>query len=141
MELATNIVLVNDGAGTFSVAVGAVVGGNGDNEDVRLRDFDNDGDLDMLTVHEDDRVHALLFNDGSGSFIDMSSLIPVASTANATEVVDLDSDGLLDIILGNQGPNIVLLQQANGSFVYDSANLPLNSGGTTQDLLLLDIET
>lgn len=139
-EFATNIILINDGAGSFSVAAGAVGGGRGDNEDVRLRDFDNDGDLDMLTVHEDDRVHALLFNDGVGNFTDMSSLIPIMSTANAAEVVDLDSDGLLDIILGNQEPNIVLLQQVNGSFVDDSANRPLNSGGTTQDLLLLDID-
>jgi len=138
-EFALNIVLLNDGAGVFSIAAGAVSHGNGDNEDVRLRDMDGDADLDMLTVHEDDGVHALLFNDGAGVFADMSALIPVNSVANATEVIDLDDNGRADILLGNRGTNIVLLQQANGSFQDDTGNRPIG-GDTTQDLLLLDID-
>lgn len=138
-EHATNLVLLNDGAGVFSVLVGAVMGGTGDNEDVRLRDFDGDDDLDMLTVHEDDGVHALLINDGSGVFLDRSALIPVNSIANATEVIDLNSDTRPDILLGNRGSNIVLLQQADGSFANDTGNRPIG-GETTQDLLLLDID-
>ncbi len=138
-EFATNIVLLNDGAGVFSVAAGAVSGGNGDNEDVRLRDFDGNGSLDMLTVHEDDAVHALLVNNGSGTFSDASSLIPVTSIANAAEVIDINNDLRLDILLGNRGPNIVLLQQADGSFIDDTANRSIG-GETTQDLLLLDID-
>ena len=138
-EFALNIVLLNDGTGVFSLAAGAVNGGNGDNEDVRLRDFDDDNSLDMLTVHEDDGVHALLLNDGAGVFLDMSSLIPVTSVANAAEVIDLNGDSRLDILLGNRGVNIVLLQQANGSFVDDTANRPIRAE-TTQDLLLIDVE-
>jgi hypothetical protein len=138
-EHATNLILLNDGSGVFSVLTGAVMGGAGDNEDVRLRDFDGDVSLDMLTVHEDDGVHALLINDGSGVFQDMSTLIPVNSIANATEVIDLNNDTRPDILLGNRGLNIVLLQQANGSFVDDTLNRPIGTD-TTQDLLLLDID-
>jgi hypothetical protein len=138
-ENATNIVLLNSGSGVFALSAGAVGGGNGDNEDVRLRDFDGNGSLDMLTVHEDDGVHALLINDGAGSFSDMSSLIPVNSTANAAEVIDLNNDLRLDILLGNRGTNIVLIQQADGSFVDDTTNRPIGAA-TTQDLLLLDID-
>jgi len=138
-EHATNLVLLNDGAGVFSVLAGAVMGGTGDNEDVRLRDFDGDDDLDMLTVHEDDGVHAILSNDGSGVFRDMPALIPVNSIANAAEVIDLNSDTRPDILLGNRGSNIVLLQQADGSFVDDTGNRPIGVE-TTQDLLLLDID-
>jgi len=138
-EHATNLILLNDGSGVFSVLAGAVMGGIGDNEDVRLRDFDGDNNLDMLTVHEDDGVHALLINDGSGVFQDMSALIPVNSIANAAEVIDLNSDARLDILLGNAGSNIVLLQQADGSFVDDTGNRPIGSE-TTQDLLLLDVD-
>lgn len=138
-EFSTNLVLRNDGTGVFSVAINAVSGGDGDNEDVRLRDFDGDSDLDMLTVHEDDGVHALLFNDGAGTFTDMSSLIPVNSIANAAEVADLDANGRPDILIGNQGTNIVLLQQPDGSFVDETANRPIG-GDTTQDLLLVDID-
>lgn len=138
-EFATNIVLYNDGAGSFSIVPGAVNGGTGDNEDIRLIDFNADGSLDMLTVHEDDAVHSLLINDGSGIFTDMPSLIPVSSVANAVEVIDLNNDLRPDILLGNQGTNIVLLQQTNGSFTDDTANRPIGSG-TTQDLLLIDID-
>jgi hypothetical protein len=136
-EFSTNIVLINDGTGVFSVA--NIAGGNGDNEDVRLRDFDGDADLDMLTVHEDDGVHAFFTNDGTGTFTDMSAAIPVTSIANAAEVTDVNGDTRLDILLGNRGANIVLLQQANGTFVDDTANNPIGVD-TTQDLLLLDIE-
>lgn len=138
-EFATNILLLNDGAGVFSLAAGAVNGGAGDNEDVRLVDFDGDTDLDMLTVHEDDAVHSLLANDGSGIFTLVPAAIPVNSVANAAEVIDLDGDTRPDILLGNNGQNIVLLQQANGLFVNDTANRPIGAG-TTQDLLLLDVE-
>ena len=138
-EFALNIVLLNDGSGVFSIAAGAVNGGDGDNEDVRLRDFNGDGSLDMLTVHEDDAVHALLINDGSGVFSDMSSLIPVNSVANATEVIDLNNDSRPDILLGNRGTNSTLLQQVNESFVDDTANRPIGDD-TTQDLLLVDID-
>jgi len=138
-EHATNIILLNDGSGVFSVLAGAVMGGTGDNEDVRLRDFDGDNSLDMLTVHEDDGVHALLVNDGSGIFQDMSARIPVTSIANAAEVIDLNDDTRLDILLGNRGPNIVLIQQADGSFVDDTANRPIGAD-TTQDILLFDVD-
>lgn len=138
-EHATNLILLNDGAGVFSVLAGAVMGGTGDNEDVRLRDFDGDTSLDMLTVHEDDGVHALLINDGSGAFQELSALIPVNSIANAAEVIDLNNDARLDILLGNRGSNIILLQQPDGSFIDDTGNRPIGAE-TTQDLLLLDVD-
>ena len=138
-EFATNLVLLNDGAGVFTVSAGAVGGGNGDNEDVRLRDFDDDGDLDMLSVHEDDAIHALLYNDGSGQFSDVSSLIPVSTIANAAEVTDINNDGRLDILIGNRGVNVVLLQQASGMFFNATVDRSIGVD-TTQDLLLLDID-
>lgn len=138
-EFATNLVLLNDGSGVFTVSTGAVGGGSGDNEDVRLRDFDNDGDLDMLSVHEDDGIHALLYNDGSGQFADVSNLIPVSTIANAAEVTDINNDSRLDILIGNRGVNVVLLQQASGMFVDATVDRSIGVD-TTQDLLLLDID-
>ncbi|MGB5489636.1 MAG: VCBS repeat-containing protein [Woeseiaceae bacterium] len=138
-EIASNIVLLNDGLGAFTRFTGAVNGGFGDNEDVRLADFDGDGDLDMFTAHEDDAVHALLLNDGTGVFTEAGGAIPINSIANAAEVIDLNSDTRPDILLGNNGANAVLLQLANGTFVDDTANRPIGLG-TTQDLLLLDID-
>lgn len=139
IEFGRNVVQVNDGNGVFTRSIGAIPGGNGDNEDVVLRDISGDGPLDILSVHEDDQVHALFFNDGTGFFTDDSNLIPVNSIANAVETLDVSGDGRLDILIGNQGTNITLVQQANGTFVDDTANRPLGAG-TTQDLLLVDID-
>ena len=138
-EFATNIVLLNDGTGTFSLGQGAVNGGDGDNEDVRLRRFDNNTSLDMLTVHEDDGVHSLLTNNGNGVFTAVPGLIPVNSVANAAEVIDLNNDQRLDILLGNRGPNSVLVQQTDGSFIDDTINRPIGTL-VTQDLLLVDVD-
>lgn len=137
-EFATNLLLRNDGAGNFSVLASDVSGGNGDNEDLLLEDFDGDGDLDMLAVHEDDAMHALLLNDGQGRFVEAPDRMPVTSVANAAEAIDLNGDGRLDVILGNQGENLVLLQDANGVFNTDPTR-PLGTL-TTQDLMLVDVD-
>ncbi len=139
-EFALNVILLNNGAGVFTELAGAVSDGRGDNEDLRLADFDDDGDLDMITVHEDDQEHALLFNDGSGAFTDMTALLPVMSIANAVEVTDLDGDGAPDILIGNAGANVVLIQQPDGSFADDTANGRSLGSDTTQDLLLVDVD-
>lgn len=138
-EFALNLILINDGTGSFTVADNAVMAGSGDNEDLRLGDMDADGDIDMLTVHEDDAVHALLLNDGNAVFSNASTRIPVMSIANAVEVIDLDGDGRLDILLGNRGTNLTLIQAADGSFSDETAARPIG-GETTQDLLLVDID-
>lgn len=138
-EFALNLILLNDGAGVFTVADNAVMAGSGDNEDLGLADFDADGDIDMISVHEDDAVHALLLNDGSGTFSDASSRIPFMSVANAVEVIDLDGNGRLDILLGNAGANLTLLQATDGSFTDETPTRPIGAE-TTQDLLLVDID-
>ena len=138
-ELSTNIVLLNDGFGVFTFSAGAVNGGTGDNEDVVLIDFGGDNLVDMLTVHEDDAVHSILINDGNGIFTNVPALIPVTSIANAVEVIDLNNDQRPDILLGNRGPNLVLLQLADGSYVNVTLNRPIGAD-VTQDLLLLDVD-
>jgi hypothetical protein len=139
-EFFTDIVLRNDGTGGFERVDNAITEATGDNEDLHLGDFDQDGDLDIITVQEDTRTHALLLNDGSGTFAEAVGAIPRDSVANAVEVTDLDGDGLLDIVIGNAGPNVTLLNQPPGAqFVDETLNRFLGDG-TTQELLLLDVD-
>lgn len=139
IEFGLPALLRNDGAGRFEFDRDAIPAGDGDNEEALLFDADGDGDLDLFTAHEDDGVHALLINDGTGQFTDASDRVSERSVANGADVLDVDDDGRPDIALGNRGVNLILLQQADGRFL--SAGAPRLPGTlTTQDLFPADID-
>ncbi|MEC7583035.1 MAG: VCBS repeat-containing protein [Planctomycetota bacterium] len=80
--------------------------------DVRLLDFDEDCDLDLIVNHNDPTERTqLLENDGAGNWTEVPNLI-FDETAGAgggawhtaMEVADIDGDGDLDAILGSDNP-------------------------------------
>jgi hypothetical protein len=93
-EFRRNLLLVNDGTGRFSSeSAQRLPHAEHDSEDVGVADFDLDGDPDIVVVSEDDRIHELYGNDGTGRFTDEGLRIPVqcrtgwrwaTSTATAT---------------------------------------------------------
>jgi len=140
-EFIPNILLINDGDGIFTDESAArlpqVIH---DSEDVGIADFDMDGDPDIVFVSEDDQVNELYFNDGDGIFTDVSNRLPVNGTSNAVLAVDVNNDSIPDILIGNQGQNIVLINDGNGFFTNEtSQRLPANTN-TTQDLEWGDID-
>jgi FG-GAP-like repeat len=103
-----------------------------DTLDVDFADVDKDGDLDIYiaegTASPEPRANKLYINDGSGNFTDETTTrLPDSPPANSTEVdfADADSDGDLDAIVANLGPEQLLLNEGTGHFVDASAsNLP-----------------
>lgn len=64
--------------------------------DMRVIDFDDDGHDDLLTAHSGDL--SLWFGDGTGDFEIVDH--PISATIpSATEVADMDGDGVLDVLL------------------------------------------
>ncbi len=92
----------NDGAGNFTenaAKLNAPV--KSAHMDVQLVDIDGDWDLDFFGANRSTNggaAHYLMLNDGTGSFSDVSSLIPSTSgNVYEAEVSDLDNDGDVDM--------------------------------------------
>jgi Tfp pilus assembly protein PilF len=95
---------------------------------VVFTDFDNDGWLDLI-VGGDGSVRVLR-NDGTGRFVDRSSILPpTASSATSIVAADVDADGDQDLLLG--GPTGVRLLRnlgANGSLSMQVQLVGLRTG-------------
>ncbi|HZH99653.1 MAG TPA: VCBS repeat-containing protein, partial [Flavisolibacter sp.] len=111
-----------------------------DSEDIALADFDKDGDIDIVFVSEDDRVHEYYLNDGKGFFTDNSLKIPVLSTCNAVDAADFDHDGDIDLILGNDGQDFFLLNDGKGNFTDETQSRMPVDYTVTQDVQSADLD-
>ena len=67
-----------------------------------LEDLDGDGDLDVMASSWNLADPLRVFrNDGKGVFSGGEALIPERSTSYAAALADLDGDGDLDVVVGN----------------------------------------
>lgn len=132
-EFQPNRVLFNDGTGAFTDR-GALPLISRDSEDIVTADFDGDSDIDVLFVSEDDQVNELYLNDGSGAFGE-GPAAPTTGTSNAAVAVDVDADQDVDIVIGNNGDNVLWLNDGAGNFVAQTL-----SGGVTQDVEAGDVD-
>jgi VCBS repeat protein len=135
-----NIFLVNNGKGKFTNMSQALIPQvDHDSEDIGIADFDHDGDLDIIVVSEDDKVNELYLNNGDGSFADAGERIPVTGTSNAVLIMDVNSDGHQDIIIGNNGQNRILINNGKAYFT-DETGLRLRAiNDVTQSLAAGDV--
>lgn len=139
-EWRSNYLLLNNGAGQFSVAPGAFQNIDRDSEDVGIADFDGNGMLDVVIVTEDDRVNEFYLATEPGVFIAAHDRLPRTDTTNDVLVTDINGDGSADILLGNNGQNGVLINTGNGHFTDEtSTRLPARQD-VTQDLHFGDVD-
>jgi hypothetical protein len=103
-------VLLNDGTGGFSEALGSPVAVGSEPDSLTAGDLDGDEDLDLtMTNRADDNVTVLL-NNGSGSFSGAAgSPFPVGNLPQAITTGDLDEDGDLDLAAAIPNANLELL--------------------------------
>lgn len=101
-------------------------------------DFDSDGDIEILFATEDDATNEFYLNQG-GNFTDVSERITVGGKSNASAIIDANNDGHLDIIIGNDGVNFLLINDGNANFTQDTDSIDF-SNETTQDVEVADID-
>jgi hypothetical protein len=139
-EFQTNIILINNGAGVFSdQSAERLPAATHDSEEVVQADFNGDGYVDLLFVSEDDQVHELFFNDGSGHFSDEGWRIPIMSTANGTAAFDINADGFVDVVIANNGQNNILINDGTGTFRDETATRLPRLADVSQDIEVGDV--
>ncbi len=122
--------LLNDGAGHFTLASGALPALQSSGSCVRAADMDHDGDLDLFVggrlkpARFPEPVDSyLLINDGRGHFAPAS---PPAFTALGLVCdalwTDYDNDGWTDLLIAGQGMPLRLFANREGTLVEAAAS-------------------
>lgn len=146
-EFQRNKLLLNDGTGRFTEASNQIPPANPvhDTEDIAAADFDGDGDVDVIFVSEDDvglgrsNVHEYYQQQENGTLLRIASQLP-DSEANALVAADLTGDGALDLIIGNAGQDVILINDGAGSFTDETAARMPVENHTNQDVELADMD-
>ena len=119
----------------------AGINNTGRNYGVAFGDFDNDGreDIYISRHYEPNLLYRSL---GNGQFVDVAASAGVASEENTTVSGwgDINNDGYLDLYLGNRTtPNILYLNNGDGTFQDISESAGVNSGYLTRAVLFGDV--
>ena len=87
-------------------------------------DFNNDGHTDLYLANAIYTPNLLLKNRGDGTFADVTPQSGVGGLAICSDDLvlgDFNNDGKLDIYVGNEGANVLYLNQGNFRFVAATA--------------------
>lgn len=113
---------------------------------VEAADVDKDGWKDVIIACAGGGSGAqdlLLINDRKGSFVNGTAARLPALTESSQDIkaADLDGDGDLDLVVGNEsGRNRLLLNDGAGKFADAAANLPIPYQEETREVLLVDVD-
>lgn len=108
-------------------------------------DLDGDGDIDLF-VANDNSPNQLLLNDGNGRFVDATAgrfvMQPGWNASHSVDLADIDGDGDLDILIGNDDSlsNRVYTNDGFGSFTDVTATALPTNGFSTQNQVVADFD-
>ncbi|MEM7031518.1 MAG: FG-GAP-like repeat-containing protein [Chloroflexota bacterium] len=127
-----NVVYLNDGDAIFDTISHPFGTGSDNTTSVVMGDLDGDGDLDVAVGNAGGTQNVVYLNDGDGTFDTISHLFGTGSDNTfSLSLGDLDGDGDLDLVVGNQGgANLVYLNDGDGTFDTVSHNFGVGNDNT-----------
>ncbi|QGG94952.1 FG-GAP repeat domain-containing protein [Actinomarinicola tropica] len=135
-NLAEVMVLVNDGAGTFTTTV--VASGLNGPYGITAADLDADGHIDVAVADRYSETVELLFGDGTGAFPARASVAAGGGT-NDVAAVDLDGDGDVDLATADFSGNSVSVLTNDGAGTFaDASSIPVGMQPWSMDAADLD---
>lgn len=145
IEFGPNRLLINNGAGVFSdQSANKLPGFNFNSNDIAIAKFNSDNLFDIFFANAANRTtqqtNEFYLNQPGFVFLDRRDLItdPVLGISNATVARDLDNDQDIDLLIGNNGQNRILLNNGNARFINDDSRIPQRLD-LTQDLEVGDL--
>ena len=113
-------ILLGDGLGSFHVAAPpSEIDGDGEPVRLLLRDFNNDGRLDIFVNAPDDDKVVLYFGDGKGNFPGPDLEITGVQQPYGMDAADLNGDGKLDAavcgVSNTPGQSVVSVMLGDGA--------------------------
>ncbi|MBK7381815.1 MAG: T9SS type A sorting domain-containing protein [Flavobacteriales bacterium] len=112
----------------------------GDDPDpVHAIDVDHDGDLDLVRTRIDQGLLWYADLDGLGTFGPPGVIIPPPFEPTAWYLVDLGTDGLLDLIYHDPVDNTIKVALALGAGLFEPATPVLTLAGTVQAMTTAEI--
>jgi len=142
----------NDGNGVFTDASGNLPATVGHVRAIAAGDVDSDGDLDLVLGTASTSLFGghpdrLLLNDGTGVFTHAAGNLPnVSDSTTSVALGDVDGDGDLDLLTGNEGDflngpeqNRLSLNDGTGFFTDATSQLPAGLDATSS-IALADVD-
>lgn len=142
---------LNDGAGVFTLQAPTLPAGSSNTYATDFADLDNDDDLDAVYISlsgfNEGTVQNALVPSGTLGFTGSQATLsggPTGQDDNDVLFVDVDDDGILDVIVGSLANNREILYRnagtfANASFVFQSTGFSAVTDSTL-DLATADFD-
>jgi hypothetical protein len=138
----------NNGDGTFTDrATAAGLSGQLGGLNMVQADYNNDGCMDVLVLHgawEFPLRKSLLRNNCDGTFTDVTKQARLAEPATSTQAAawaDIDNDGLVDLMVGDEsGPTQLFRNKGDGTFEDISHSAGVDKTSFTKGVVAADYD-
>jgi hypothetical protein len=132
-------VLLGDGLGAFHVAAPpSEIDGDGEPVRLLLRDFNNDGRLDIAVNGPDESAVLLYLGDGKGNFPAPAIEVEDVQQPFGMDAADLNGDGNLDMVVGGlsliAGASVVTIMLGDGAGGFSLSTVSVDDGPSSNEI-------